>query len=69
MSLPLLFLDVDGVVLPFGMELDDLGPDLGPRLTALPGVYFVYLAATVVGYMVLATVMKTVFVRKYGELL
>jgi hypothetical protein len=37
MSAPLLFLDVDGVVLPFGAELDDLGTDLGVRLTALPG--------------------------------
>jgi hypothetical protein len=37
MNAPLLFLDVDGVVLPFGAELDDLGPDLGRRLAALPG--------------------------------
>jgi hypothetical protein len=37
MSAPLLFLDVDGVVLPFGAELDDLGVDLGRRLAALPG--------------------------------
>ncbi|MEY9934870.1 hypothetical protein ABH926_009541 [Catenulispora sp. GP43] len=36
MSAPLLFLDVDGVVLPFGAEPDDLPTDLGPRLTALP---------------------------------
>lgn len=37
MSAPLLFLDVDGVVLPLGAELDDLGTDLGARLAALPG--------------------------------
>ncbi|MEY9863963.1 hypothetical protein ABH935_009617 [Catenulispora sp. GAS73] len=37
MSAPLLFLDVDGVVLPFGAELDDIGVDLGVRLAALPG--------------------------------
>lgn len=37
MSAPLLFLDVDGVVLPFGADVDDLGDDLGRRLAALPG--------------------------------
>lgn len=36
MSAPLLFLDVDGVVLPFGADLDDIGPGLGSRLAALP---------------------------------
>lgn len=36
MSAPLLFLDVDGVVLPFGAELDDLRGDLGRRLADLP---------------------------------
>ena len=35
MSMPLLFLDVDGVVLPIGAELDDLGTALGPQLAAL----------------------------------
>ena len=37
MSAPLLFLDVDGVVLPLGTELDDLRADLGRRLAVLPG--------------------------------
>jgi hypothetical protein len=37
MTAPLLFLDVDGVVLPFGAELEEINPDLGRRLAALPG--------------------------------
>jgi hypothetical protein len=37
MTAPLLFLDVDGVVLPFGAEPEDLGPELGRRLAELPG--------------------------------
>jgi hypothetical protein len=36
MNTPLLFLDVDGVMLPFGTEPLDLRPGLGPLLTALP---------------------------------
>src|SRR5579859_7214416 len=35
-ALPLLFLDVDGVVLPIGADLDELGVDLGRQLAALP---------------------------------
>jgi hypothetical protein len=37
MNPPLLFLDVDGVVLPIGMALEELAMDLGRQLIALPG--------------------------------
>ena len=44
-----------------------LGTALG--FTALPAAYFLWLAAIVVGYMLLATAVKKSYVRRYGELL
>jgi Mg2+-importing ATPase len=39
------------------------------EMTPLPYSYFPYLVCIIFAYMLLATVMKKVFVRKYGELL
>ena len=39
------------------------------NMTQLPLIYFYYLGAILLAYMLLATAMKKVFVRKYGELL
>ena len=44
-----------------------LGRALG--FTALPAAYFLWLAAIVAGYMLLATAVKKSYVRRYGELL
>lgn len=44
-----------------------LGSALG--FTALPVAYFLWLAAIVAGYMLLATAVKKSYVRRYGELL
>ena len=44
-----------------------LGTALG--FTALPAAYFLWLAAIVAGYMLLATAVKKSYVRRYGELL
>ena len=44
-----------------------LGSELG--FTALPAAYFLWLAAIVAGYMLLATAVKKSYVRRYGELL
>ena len=44
-----------------------LGTALG--FTALPVAYFLWLAAIVAGYMLLATAVKKSYVRRYGELL
>jgi Mg2+-importing ATPase len=52
-----------GTILPFTW----LGSHLG--MTALPLIYFPWLIATILGYMVLVTIMKKIFVWKYGELL
>jgi len=52
-----------GTIIPYtwlGTQLD---------MTRLPFVYFPWLIATILAYMVLATVMKKIFVWKYGELL
>jgi len=44
-----------------------IGASIG--LTPLPGVYFLWLLLTVVLYMLLATVFKKIYIKKYGSLL
>ena len=39
----------------------------GLELAALPPVYFLWLTGIVAGYMALATVMKKIYIRRYGE--
>ncbi|MBZ9570738.1 magnesium-translocating P-type ATPase [Methanobrevibacter sp. TMH8] len=51
-----------GTILPF----TGVGAVLG--MLPLPWFYFPWLIATMVGYMALATVMKKVFIKKFGEL-
>ena len=38
-------------------------------MTPMPGVYWGYLAAILVGYMLLVILAKTLYIKKYGELL
>jgi Mg2+-importing ATPase len=52
-----------GTIVPYtwlGKQLD---------MMRLPPVYFAWLVATIFAYMILATIMKKIFVWKYGELL
>ena len=56
-----------GITIVTALPFTPLGTALG--LTALPPVYFLWLALFVLGYMLLATVVKTLYVRKNGELL
>lgn len=66
-SAPVTFLTFAGIAVVTLIPFTPLGAAL--ELTALPGVYFVWLAAIVAGYMLLATVVKKLYVRRYGELL
>ena len=52
-----------GTIIPYTW----LGKQL--EMTHLPPVYFAWLVATIVAYMILATILKKIFVWKYGELL
>lgn len=61
------FLTFAGIAVVTLIPFTPLGAAL--ELTALPGIYFAWLAAIVAGYMLLATVVKKLYVRRYGELL
>ena len=60
-------LTVAGISIVTALPFTPLGAALG--LTALPPVYFVWLGGFVLGYMVLATAVKTCYLRRHGELL
>ena len=66
-SFPVITLAIGGIALytaipftPFGEVLD---------FATLPLIYFAWLALTILLYMVLVTVFKRIFIRRYGELL
>lgn len=61
------FLTFAGIAILTIIPFTSLGTMIG--LTALPMVYFGWLALTIVCYMILATVLKTLYVRRYKELL
>ncbi|NLY20182.1 MAG: magnesium-translocating P-type ATPase [Tissierellia bacterium] len=56
-----------GIVLLTIIPFTSMGASIG--LAPLPKIYFMYLGLIVVGYMVLVTVVKKLYIRKYGELL
>lgn len=66
-SAPVTILTLGGILLATAIPFTGLGSVLG--LAALPAVYFVILVAIIVCYMALATFMKKMYIRKYGELL
>lgn len=66
-SLPVTLLTFTGIAFVTAIPFTPLGSLLG--LAPLPPVYFAWLALTIACYMFLATFMKKMYVRKYGELL
>lgn len=66
-SLPVIGLTFTGIAVLMAIPFTPLGTAIG--LVALPSVYFAWLALTIVCYMVLATLFKKIYVRRYGELL
>lgn len=66
-SLSVSVLTAAGIAVLTAIPFTFVGRSIG--LAPLPMVYFPWLLATILLYMVLVTVMKRIFVRKYGELL
>ena len=66
-SLPVTLLTFCGIALLTSIPFTPLGAAIG--LHPLPPVYFAFLAAVVLSYMTLATVVKKRYVRRWGELL
>ena len=63
---PVTALTLAGIALVTALPFTPLAPALG--LTALPPVFFAYLAGCVLGYMVLITVVKRAYIRRCGAL-
>ncbi|HJA25496.1 MAG TPA: magnesium-translocating P-type ATPase [Candidatus Fournierella merdigallinarum] len=66
-SAPVAALTAAGIALVTALPFSPLAPALD--FTPLPPVYFLFLAALLLGYMALVTGAKALFVRRYGELL
>ncbi len=66
-SLQLTLLTFAGIGAVTLIPFSPIGVSLG--FSPLPAVYFVWLAVIIVCYMVLATAMKKLYIKKYGELL
>jgi Mg2+-importing ATPase len=66
-SLPLTLLTFTGITVLTIIPFTGFGASIG--FLPLPSVYFAWLALTILLYMGLATVLKLIFIRRYGELL
>ena len=66
-SLPVILLTFTGIGVLTIIPFTALGTMLG--LAKLPMVYFGWLGLTIICYMILATILKNMYVKRYGELL
>ena len=66
-SAPVMLLTAAGICAVTIIPFTPLGSALG--MMPLPGAYFRWLAALVIGYILLVTAVKKLYVRRYGELL
>ena len=66
-SAPVMILTFTGIAVLTLIPFTAFGVKIG--LAALPPVYFGWLALTIVLYMILATIFKNIFIKRYGELL
>ncbi|MGI5849243.1 MAG: magnesium-translocating P-type ATPase [Christensenellales bacterium] len=64
-SLPVIALTFTGIAILTIIPFTPLGTAIG--LAALPIVYFAWLALTIACYMILVTLLKKVYIRRYGE--
>lgn len=66
-SFPVTVLTFVGIIVLTWIPFTNFAYALG--LSPLPGVYFMYLLITVVGYMLVVTIIKKLYINKYKELL
>ncbi|MDQ5984208.1 MAG: Magnesium-transporting ATPase, P-type 1 [Eubacteriales bacterium SKADARSKE-1] len=66
-SFPVYTLGISGITFLTIIPFTFVGKSIG--LTALPSIYFVYLFAIIICYMVLATLVKKLYIKRYIELL
>ncbi|MDK2564481.1 magnesium-translocating P-type ATPase [Romboutsia sedimentorum] len=66
-SMPLTIFTTIGVLVGTIIPYTPFGLKLG--MYPMPPIYFAWLLLTIVGYMLLVTLIKKVYIRKYGELL
>jgi len=66
-SMPVTMLTMTGIAALTIIPFTKLGSAIG--LASLPPVFFIYLAVTILLYMMVVTGFKKLFIRKYGELL
>lgn len=66
-SMPTIILTTISIIIGTIIPYTRFGEVLG--INSMPMVYFMYLIAIIIGYMILVTFIKNIYIKKYGELL